>query len=505
MDRRAFTQSALSTALLSGLPLAQAFGAGTAEKLTTITEDVEVLTRTGGKTMVNQAALKELQGALRGELLLADSPGYDGARLVFNKMFDRRPALIVRCWGAGDVKEAVDFARSNDLLVAVKAGGHSISGKSACEGGMTIDLAPMHGVRVDPVSKTARAQSGALLGHLDSEAQQFNLATTAGTVSHTGIGGLTLGGGVGRLARRFGMTCDNVLAVDIITADGQFRRASADENQDLYWGLRGGGGNFGVVTSFEYQLHNVGPDVYAGSVVYPLAQARDLWDFYGEFAPNAPNELSIDTLVFARAKTEPSITVSLCYSGDMKNAEQVLAPLMAFGTPSKTDAGPINYVALQARADSVYGSQNYYSGGGMMPDLTQEAVNTLIDRLQTLGDEIEDTSRGTLIGFQLVGGAIAEPAPDAMAYPHRDTKFDFVLAGAWTDPGTMETNMAQLRDLNAMMRPHTVGAYANFQGDETELSALRAFRGNLDRMVAVKNQYDPTNLFQLNTNIKPTV
>ena len=505
LDRRGFTRSALGAALLGGLPLSQALGAGIAARLTEIVTDVEVATRAGGKTVVSRSALKEFQASLRGELLLAGSPGYDDARRVFNAMFDRRPALIARCWGAGDVKNAVDFARGNDLLVAVKAGGHSISGKSACEGGFTIDLAPMRGVRVDPAAKRARAQGGALLGDLDSECQQFALATTAGTVSHTGVGGLTLGGGVGRLARRFGMTCDNVLSFDVITADGAFRRASADENPDLYWGLRGGGGNFGVVTSFEYRLHDLGPKVLAGQVAWPPAQARDLVDFYGAFSAAAPNELSVDLLTFARAGMPPTVTVTFCYSGDLAEGERVLAPLLAFGAPTRSRMAPIDYAALQRLGDSTYGSQQYYSGGGMLPELSQGAVDILLDRLDTLAGEIRGADRGMMIGFQLVGGAIAEPAPDAMAYPHRTTKYDFVLASAWTDPGDSEANVAHMRGLNAMMKPHTIGAYSNFQGDEDDLAALRAYRGNLERMVALKNRYDPANLFRLNTNVKPTV
>ena len=306
----------------------------------------------GSATVIEQAALAELKDSLRGALLLAGEPGYDQARRVLNESIDRHPALVVQPSGVADIRTAVTFAKERDLLLAVKCGGHSYAGKSTCDRGMQIDLSHFRGVQIDPVSRTARVAGGSLLGELDHEAMAFGLVTTAGTVSHTGVAGLTLGGGFGRIARRHGLALDNVKAVELITADGKLVRASAAENPDLFWGVRGGGGNFGIVTSFEFALHPMSRQVIGGDLVFPVARARELLEFYTDFSLGAPDDLYIDAIMSTPAGGKDGVfLIHVCYTGPATQAESVLAPVRKLGTPLAGAIGPVDYVALQRSSD----------------------------------------------------------------------------------------------------------------------------------------------------------
>ena len=318
--------------------------------------DVPAKSLAGGETVLPGSAIEALAASLRGEVLLAGSQDYDRTRRVWNASFDKKPALIARCTGASDVQQAVAFAREHQLLTAVRAGGHSYSGKSSCDGGLMIDLQPMQGVRVDPETKRAYLQSGSLLGQLDHECAAFRLATTAGTVSHTGAAGLTLGGGLGRLGRRFGLACDNAASFDIVTADGRFLRANDKENPDLYWGLRGGGGNFGVVTSIEYRLHDMDPVILGGTIVWPLAQARDVLRYYRDIAVDAPDVVNLAPVLYSEPDG-PVIEIEVCWSGDHAQGEAWLKKLRAFGKPTRDDIAPMPYVAIQSSGDELLGAR----------------------------------------------------------------------------------------------------------------------------------------------------
>jgi FAD/FMN-containing dehydrogenase len=344
MDRRFFLQSAVAAGVTSAIPLSV---------LAEVTGDVAAVTGAGAGISLEQAAVQELSDSLTGNLLMPGNAAYDVARRVLNRSIDRHPALVIQPSGAADIQNAVTFARERNLLLAVKCGGHSYSGKSTCEGGMQIDLSTYRHARVDAKSRTAYVAGGSLLGELDRESMALGLVTTAGTVSHTGVGGLTLGGGFGRLARRFGLALDNVKGLDIVTADGNFRHASAEENPDLYWALRGGGGNFGIVTSFEFDLHPMQRQIIGGEMMFPMEQAREVLKFYAEYALAAPDELYCDGFMQRTMTGEgDGVGIHVCYSGPESNAEKVLAPLRALGKPVFDSIGPMDYVAIQRSWDN---------------------------------------------------------------------------------------------------------------------------------------------------------
>jgi len=505
VDRRLFNKSLLATGWATAMASQSAIAA-TARAMTRITGDLEAITRTGGDVTIPKAALKDLQASLRGPLLLPGNADYEVARKVWNGMIDKRPGLIARCSGASDVIQAVNFARDNDLLVAVRGGGHSISGKSTCDGGIMIDLAPMRWCTVDASAQTARLGAGSVLGDLDHESQQFGLATPAGTVSHTGAAGLTLGGGHGRLSRSFGLTCDNVKSVDIVTADGRFLRANADENQDLYWGVRGGGGNFGIVTTFDYYLHKLGTTVYGGTLMYPLDQASDVLKFYAEFTANAPRELAVDAIMLVPPGGKSFLILSVCYTGDFDKGERLLQPLRAFVKPMVDQVGPVAYNKLQTSADGgTPAGKLYYNKSGLMTGLEESMIEALVERME-IATEQADPGVASNVIIQSLGGAVADVAPDETAYVHRDARYDSVILSGWDDPAYSEQNIKWLKDsYAAAMEPYTIGFYSNHMVDSDQPMLKRTFRSNYDRLVAVKNKYDPTNLFHLNPNVKPTV
>jgi FAD/FMN-containing dehydrogenase len=496
MNRRRFVLSSVAAAV--GLALAQRTALAA---LAPIVDDVPAVTGGGAKLTLDKASVQALRDSLRGALLLPGQPGYDEARRVLNASFDKHPALVVQPSGAADVRTAVSFARQHDLLLAVKCGGHSFGGKSTCDGGLQIDLSRMRGCRVDPVARTARVVGGSLLGDLDHEAMSFGLVTTAGTVSHTGVGGLTLGGGFGRLARRYGLALDNVRSVDIVTADGRLLRASADENPDLFWGVRGGGGNFGVVTSFEFALHPMSRQVIGGDITFPIARARELLDFYAEYAQQAPNDLYVDAGMAAPPGGQDGVfEFGICYSGPPGEAERVLAPLRKLGKPLADKIGPMDYVALQRSSDRS-DARNFgtYLKSGFLDDFPATLPGAIVDGFQAAPD------RFTALFFQHSGGAIGEVAKDATAFPHRSSRFNMLSAVNWDIASDGAPHIAFGRGYWSKLEKFTNGYYTNEVANEPQRQVDENYQGNIGRLTQLKNKYDPTNLFRLNANVKPTV
>lgn len=461
--------------------------------------NVQARSLSGGDVTLPGSSIEALAAGLRGEVLLADSPGYDLTRRVWNAAFDKKPALIARCTGASDVQQSVNFAREHQLLTAVRAGGHSYSGKSSCDGGLMIDLQPMQGVRVDSQARRAYLESGSLLGLLDHECAAFSLATTAGTVSHTGAAGLTLGGGLGRLGRRFGLACDNAVSFDLVTPDGKFRRANDKENADLYWGLRGGGGNFGVVTSIEYRLHEMDPVILGGNIVWPLAQARDVLRFYRDIAIDAPEVVNLDPDLYT-GRDGPVIEIEACWSGDRTRGEAWLKRLRAFGKPLRDEIAPRPYVALQASADGLLAPGGYYYlKSGMLTRLEDDGIDLIIDSFKRMPPWY-------LLFFDHCGGAYRRMAPSATAFPNRDMLFTIGAHSIWPSKDGIEENIARMRANWKELAPLTRGFYTNYQDPDVTMAGYRENYGaNFERLVALKAKYDPTNLFRLNANVPPKI
>jgi FAD/FMN-containing dehydrogenase len=497
MNRRRFAQLSLAAAVAAGLPVTRAVAAILSPSLK-VDADVDAVTGDGASVTLARAAVQELGESLRGNLLLPGHAAYDDARRVLNASINKRPALIVQPKGAADVKRAVDFARESSLLVAVKCGGHSFSGKSTCDGGMMIDLSLLRGVRVDPSARIAQVSGGSLLGDMDHETMAFGLVTTAGTVSHTGVGGLTLGGGFGRVARRFGLALDNVNAVDIVTADGTLRHASADENGDLFWGVRGSGGNLGVVTSFDFQLHPMDREVIGGTIAFPLSQARQILSFYADYGARAPDELYMDAGLSGGAAGD-SAWLLICYSGPKSEADSVLRTIRSAGTPIFDDIKAVDYVALQKSGDvSDPRARGSYTKSGFIAELAPGMIDAIIDGFES------DPVRSTNLYFQHGGGAIARVAPDATAFPHRHGLFNAMVLIDWpvaADPGP---HIAWARRYWATLESYTRGFYINEIGDEAQRVVDENYMGNYGRLLALKKRYDPTNLFRLNANVVPT-
>jgi FAD/FMN-containing dehydrogenase len=495
MKRRFFCGSALATLATASLPLHRLL----AQSEGTVGTDVPALTGDGKQIVLPRGDVADLRASMRGQLLLATDAGYEQARLAWNGSFKRKPALIARCVGASDVIKAVNFGRAHSLLVSVRGGGHSISGQSVCEGGLMIDLAQINSVRVDPVARRARVDGGALLGSLDREAQAFGLATTAGTVSHTGVGGLTLGGGFGRLGRKFSMACDNVRAYDIVTADGKLLRVSAEENADLNWGLRGGGGNFGVVTSFEFELYPVNPVLLGGVLVYPVEQAKDVLNFFDGYYEQAPDELYVDTTLVTDPEGHKVLVLDATYCGDIADGERVLKPLREFRKPIVDAIAPIPYVKQQSSVDDVFAyGQHYYVKAGFVRRLPPELVEAMIETFMS------STLPITPVLTAPQGGAISRVAPDATAYPYRDARHNLLIAAKWPDSSGDEAHLTWARAAWKNLEPFTRGFYVNDNNaDITDRKVLENYGLNYPRLSKLKAKYDPTNLFRLNANIKP--
>jgi len=449
---------------------------------------------------IKEASVAAFKAGLRGQLLRPGDDNYDGARKIWNGMFDRRPALIARCAGTADVMSAVNFARDNGLPVAVRGGGHSFPGHSVCDGGLVIDLSPMRSIRVDPAARTARAQPGAKWIDFDHETQAFGLATTGGTASDTGIAGLTLGGGLGWLSSKHGLTVDNLLSADVVTADGRFLTASAEENQDLFWGLRGGSGNFGVVTSFDYQLHTVGPTILGGMVVYPVAQAKEVLRFYREFSKAAPDELTIYAGILNPPDSETVIALICCYCGPLGKGDAVVRPIKSFGSPLQDVLDPLPYAAQQSLTDAGFPSGSYYyTKGGFLADLTDQIIEVFAEYAATKPSPLS----GVLV--QTVFGAARRVDSKAMAFPHRSLPYAPVIVSQWLDAADSDKNVAWARDFWMALEPFAGGAYVNDLGRDDENRIRIAYGVNYERLAALKKKYDPDNFFRLNPNIKPTV
>jgi FAD/FMN-containing dehydrogenase len=457
---------------------------------------------------VSDNLVEELTGTFRGELIRPGDPGYESARRVWNGAIDRRPALIARCAGTADVRTALAFAQERGLPVAIRGGGHSIPGYSIVDDGVVIDCSHMKGVHVNPASRTAIAQPGLTWGELDHETQAFGLAVTGGEVSDTGIAGLTLGGGIGWLRRAHGLTSDNLLSVDLVTADGRLLHVSPDENEELYWGVRGGGGNFGVVTLFEYRLHPVGP-LLAGMLLYPLDQAGDALRFTRDFAAEAPDEVVI-TIAFITAPPapfvpealhgQPTLAVVPCYVGELEDGERALAPLRAYGPPAADLVEPTPYVVLQRLIDETYPPGRHIY-------VKSEWLRTLDDAAIDVAVEAAGTFLGPLTQILLhqMGGAVTRVAADATPFGGRSAAYMVTVVSVWEegDPDP-EGHVAWARDLWARFEPwSTGGGYVNHMSDEGDERVRTAYGPAMyDRLSALKRTYDPTNVFRLNQNIR---
>jgi hypothetical protein len=452
---------------------------------------------------VNQldaGTVQQLRAGLRGQFLQPGEPGYDSARKIDNAMIDRRPAAIARCAGVSDVLTAVRAARARDLLVSVRAGGHNVAGNAVCDGGLMIDLSPMKGVRVDPRSRTARAEAVVTWGDFDVETQAFGLATTGGVISTTGIAGLTLGGGVGWLNGRFGLACDNLIAADVVTADGQLLHASEKENQDLFWGLRGGGGNFGIVTSFEYRLHPLGPTVLAGPVFHPATRAREVLRFYREFTAGAPDELTTYAGLLTGPDGTPLVGIVPCYAGSPEAGEKLVERLRKFGPPVVDQIGPMPYLAVQRMFNDAFppGRYNYWKSS-LTPELSDGLLDAVAEHMARV------PSPHSAVMLEHYHGAYSRKAPRDTAYSHRATTYDVVIIANWTDRADNERNRTWARELFQAVQPQVSrDVYVNFlDGDEGAERVRAAYGQNYDQLVALKRKYDPTNFFRMNQNIRP--
>jgi hypothetical protein len=502
MKRRTFFQSAAAAAAALSFPPQHVLGTPNG-RWPRFVDDLEAVTGDGKAVTLKSADIDALKAQLRGRLLLAGNDGYDQARRILNPSFDKRPALVVQPTGVADVQTAVNFARENGgLLLAVKCGGHSYSGQSTCDKGMLIDLSLFRDVRVDPAARRAWVTGGSLLGQVDHEAMAHGLVTPLGTVSHTGVGGLVTGGGFGRVARRFGLSVDNLIAVDVVTADGQFRRASKDENADLFWGVRGGGGNFGIVTNFQFQLHPMQRQVLAGRIVYPIARAREALRIFGDYGMSAPDDLAFGVFLGLPPGGAPGVVgFDICYSGPANGAERALAPVRKMGAPMADTLKAMDYVAVQKSGDVTDPrAQAVYLKSGFVPNVPADLVSAIVDRIQG------HPGRGTGLFFQTGGGAISRVPADATAFSQRDIHSNMLCSVYWPFGQDGSEHIQWIRNFWAPLERFTYGFYVNDLDPNASTAAVKAnYRSNHDRLVVVKNKYDPKNLFRLNANVKPTV
>jgi FAD/FMN-containing dehydrogenase len=460
------------------------------------------------ETVLGEATIQELRESILGEVITPTDTRYDHARAVWNGMIDKRPSLIVRCSGVADVIAAVQFAHSQDLELAVRGGGHSLPGFSTSDGGIVVDLSLMRGIRVDPDTQRVTAQGGVTWRELDHETQAFGLAVTGGLISSTGIAGFALGGGVGWLMRKHGLTCDNLVTADLVTGDGRLVRASERENPELYWGLRGGGGNFGIVTSFEFRLHSVGPTILAGPIFFPGDQATQILRGYREYTANLPDEMT--TLVnLATAPPAPFLPADVhgrkvvvvvgVYAGSAEEGRKVAAPLRELGTPITDLLGPMPYTTMQTLLDGLYtpGARNYFKAG-YLDGLSDDAIDTLV---RFHGSSISPSSE---IHIHHVGGAVARVPGDATAFSQRGAPYLLNVVARWTDPTTDEAQIEWARDLYMAAEPFsTGGTYVNFLSAGDDRVAAAYGSDNYERLARLKETWDPTNVFRLNQNIRP--
>ena len=486
MHRRTFCKSTVAAAIATTLP---GCGSGSKDAGSTIS----AISMDGSELSIESAAVGELADSLQGHLFLQADQGYAEAKQVWNGMFDdKQPAMVVQCGAVNDVVNAVNFARERDLLVSVKCGGHSLPGKSTSDGGMMIDLSKMHSVDVDPDAMTLRADGGSLLGHIDGAATAHEMMTTTGIVSHTGAGGFTLGGGLGRTDRKMGLAIDNLLAATIVTASGDIVRASEDENADLFWGLRGGGGNFGIATEFVYRLHPFNPTVFGGTLTYKFD--KDFLEFYALLHETMPVEANIEPSFGPGEDGKTIATVEVTWCGDHAAGEKALAPMLAHPGFLSGDLAPFAYHDIQTGADGILGhGHQAYLKSSFINELTPAAIDVIV----------EFANRGTVGSWiQHMGGATSRIASNATAYPHRAAAFNFGIMYFGDYPAQNEAKIAAVREYYYAMEPHMAGFYTNLNDDD-EKKTWGNYGENYPRLVELKNKYDPSNLFRLNANIKP--
>jgi len=487
IDRRALLRGVAAVAAVSSVPWRQSFA-------------LDALSSGGHPVALSEAALADLQKSIQGQVILPSSAQYDSARRVWNPRIDGRPALIAMCSSVADVQATVQFARSHDLLTAVRCGGHSYAGFSMPNGGLVIDLSSINGVEVDPTKQRAWVDGGARLGNLDRATAPHGLATTAGVVSHTGVGGLATVCGQGRLARKHGYTIDNIRALELVTAEGRLVRANSTENPDLFWAVRGGSGNFGIVTKFEFELYELDPSVTSFSYVYGLDQAKAMMDLYFELSEHVPNEMSLSAGLNTSDKGETTASISGTYLGTPEAAEKLLAPLAPLGTPARKRLDAIDYVKLQSIADgtSLFSPRAVYYRSGYFNHVDSRLTTVFVDYVT------KSARPGTSIRFSQQGGVAGKVPTHATAFADRDALHQCAVDVEWTGPNDEAQQRKYADDSWAVLAPMSDGSfYLNFATDLSDAEVRRTFRGNYPRLVDVKTKYDPKNFFHLNPNIKP--
>jgi FAD/FMN-containing dehydrogenase len=459
---------------------------------------------------LDEAATRVFRDALRGQLLRPGEPGYDQARTVHNGLIDRSPAVIARCAGVGDVMEALAFARDHGLPIAVRGGGHSVAGNAVCDHGLVIDLSAMKGLWIDPAARTIRAEAGLTWGEINQDLQRFGLAAAGGYVSTTGVGGLTLGGGLGWLVRKHGLACDNLLSADVLTADGELVHASADQNPELFWGLRGGGGNFGIVTSFEFRVYPVGIAI-AGLLMHPLERAADVFRFWRDWAPGTPPELTTGAMLLTAPPAPfvppehqgaPMLGIAVVWAGPAEQGEATLRPLREFAAAAVDIVGPMPYSAAQMMADDLWprGACNRWKSA-FMPEVPDAAIDTAVRHFHSTPTPL------TCLLIEHVGdGAVNAVDSRATAFSRRSAPFNFLITAQWDTPSDADHALEWTRETWDAMQPHLASeGYLNYIGDEGADRVRDAYGAEThDRLVALKNRYDPGNVFRLNQNIRPT-
>ena len=464
---------------------------------------IEISTADGALTRVDLASVEALESDLRGTILLPESSGYDEARRIWNAMIDRRPALIVRCVGSSDVVAAVNFVRDHGLLVAVKGGGHNVAGNAVCDGGLMIDLSPMRNVRADPVQARAHAGGGATWGDFDAETQLFGLAAPGGLISATGVAGLTLGGGIGWLTPSYGLACDNLVSVDVVTAEGTRIKASQEENDDLFWGLKGGSGNFGIATSFEFQLHPVGPLLFAGMTVYPLSTAQGVMERFGDFIADTPDALGAMAGFTTLPDGQPALALIGVYNGPVAEGEAALQTLRNLGEPLLDTFAPTPYREIQTLFDAgAPAGLRYYWKSSFLDSLPEEAIATVIEQARKC------PSAHSKMFVECLHGAFSRIPKDSAVFDHRDSRKNLLIIGAWPEADQDEANRTWVRETWEAMQPYaSEGVYVNYLGTEQDEGSNRIAAaygpGKYERLLALKRKYDPANLFRMNQNIRP--
>jgi FAD/FMN-containing dehydrogenase len=504
MRRREFLTATVFATAAAASPI----GFARAQSGTSGLSSVDALLLNGGHTTISGASLQGLRDALHGRLLLPMDDGYEDARRIVTRRFDRRPAFIVQATGASDVRIAVDFARENQLLLAVKGGGHSEAGVSAVEGGMMIDLSAMRGVRIDAEAKRAWVQGGTLAGLIDHEALSQGLIVPLGDASTVGIGGLATGGGFGRVSRKFGLTLDSIRSIDLVSADGKLRHADNSENPDLFWAVRGGGGNFGVVTAFEFELHPMEARVVGGNIVFPFAQAHEVLSAYADFTAAAPDELYVECFINVGDTMDASfLQLGVCYSGDERDAERILAPLQRFGTATRNSVTAQNYLALQGSdqqpnprltAKTTPAPRDFYYKAGFAAGINKHLIEAIA------GGAEPHPGRNTRFLFQPAGGAIARVENAATAFSHRSVSHDTIATVSWLVDSNLDKHGRYAESFWNGIERHMHGFYNNdMAGAVSPRDVAANFGDNYDRLRRVKQVYDPGNMFRLNANVEP--